>query len=168
MPLVILPACLWRLPFAVHFDMGQDLKGVGMPTYWLSIPYVLGLSVMSELIAFLCIGLVRRWGEVAPGWIPFIGGRRVRPLAAFVPALLGGMILTVLFVGVPIGDGQDLTLYGVVDSQPYDNAWWKALALICTRPLGLWGPAVIVLAVAYYLRRRPESKAPTVTEPLRG
>ncbi|SHM92464.1 MULTISPECIES: hypothetical protein [Streptomyces] len=31
---------------------------------------MLTLSVLCELVAFLSIGLVRRWGEVISGWIP--------------------------------------------------------------------------------------------------
>lgn len=46
MPLLLLPSCLWRLPFALHFAMGQVHDGGGMPTYWISIPYVLALSVI--------------------------------------------------------------------------------------------------------------------------
>ncbi|MFI1680909.1 hypothetical protein [Streptomyces sp. NPDC020607] len=38
-------------------------------------------------------GLVREWGEVVPAWVPVLGGRRVRPLAAVVPALLGAAAL---------------------------------------------------------------------------
>ncbi|WP_199486788.1 hypothetical protein [Actinomadura logoneensis] len=169
LPVILLPSCLWRLPFALHFDMGQRHDGPGMPGYWISIPYVVGLSVVSELIAFLCIGLVRGWGEVTPGWLPLIGGRRVRPLAAVVPAVLGGLILTLLFTSVPLGGGQALTFSGVVDVQPYDNGWWKALAAVCTGPVELWGPIVLVLAIAYYVRRRgetaPETVAGTEQEP---
>ncbi|SCL45159.1 hypothetical protein GA0070606_0630 [Micromonospora citrea] len=160
MPLLLLPSCLWRLPFAFHFEMGQLHEG-GMPGLWLSIPYVFGLSVLSELIAFLCIGLVRRWGEVAPAWIPFIGGRPIRPLAAVVPAVLGGLALTVLFGSVPVGDGQTLTVFGVGEDTPYVNGWWKALAMVCTAPIRVWGPVVLVLAVAYHLRRRAVRTDPT-------
>jgi hypothetical protein len=162
MPLLLLPSCLWRLPFAFHFDMGQQQEG-RMPSFWVSIPYVFGLSVMSELIAFLCIGLVRRWGEVAPAAIAFMGGKHIRPLAAAIPALLGGVTLTALFGSVPIGGGQSLTAFGIVEHVSYDNAWWNALATACTAPLRVWGPVVVVLAVAYYLRRRPRrgSQPPT-------
>ncbi|MFC9970561.1 hypothetical protein ACFVH6_06620 [Spirillospora sp. NPDC127200] len=160
MPLLLLPSCLWRLPFAVHFDMGQRHDGAGMPDYWVSIPYVLALSVVSELIALLCIGLVRGWGEVAPAWIPIVGGKRVRPLAAAVPAVVGGLILTTLFTAVPLGDDQVLSVFGVGEVQAYDNGWWEALATVCTGPLIAWGPAVIVLGIAYYVRRRPAHPQP--------
>jgi hypothetical protein len=102
-----------------------------------------------------CGRLAAGWGEVAPARIPFIGGKRIRPLAAVIPALLGGLTLTVLFGSVPLGGGHSLTAFGVVERVSYDNGWWNALAMICTAPLGVWGPAVVVLAIAYYLRRRP-------------
>ncbi|MFI7238314.1 hypothetical protein [Streptomyces cyaneofuscatus] len=152
LPLLLLPSCLWRLPFALHFEMGQVQDG-GMPAYWLSIPYVLGLSVLTEVIALLGIGLVRGWGEVAPAWIPVIGGRRVRPLAAVVPAVLGGLILTLLFTSVPIGDGRRLTPLGIADNVGYSDDAWQALATVCITPLAAWGPITIALAVAYYRRR---------------
>ncbi|MFQ6853373.1 hypothetical protein AAIB46_21075 [Streptomyces sp. 35M1] len=160
LPLLLLPACLWRLPFALHFEMGQVQTG-GMPAYWLSIPYVLGLSVLTEVIAILTVGLVRGWGEVAPAWIPLIGGRRVRPLAAFVPAVLGGLVLTVLFTAVPLGDDRSLTLYGVVDNVGYSSDAWELLATVCVAPIAAWGPVTIALAIAYYRRRtaRPANTA---------
>ncbi|MFE1546743.1 hypothetical protein [Streptomyces sp. NPDC058718] len=152
LPLLLLPSCLWRLPFALHFEMGQ-IQERGMPPYWVSIPYVLGLSVLTEVTAILAIGLVRGWGEVAPAWIPIIGGRRVRPMAAAVPAVLGGLILTLLFTDVPIGDGRRLTALGVIETVDYSSDAWEMLATICVAPTAVWGPAVIALAIAYYRRR---------------
>ena len=152
LPLLLLPSCLWRLPFAVHFTMGQVYQG-GMPPYWVSIPYVLTLSVLTEVTALLAIGLVRGWGEVAPSWIPVIGGRPVRPLAAFIPAVVGGLILTVLFTDIPTSGRRSLTAYGVVEWIGYTNGAWELLARVCASPLSLWGPSIIVLAIAYYRRR---------------
>ncbi|MCX5230674.1 hypothetical protein [Streptomyces sp. NBC_00233] len=152
LPLLLLPSCLWRLPFALHFEMGQ-IPELGMPPYWVSIAYVLGLSVLTEVTALLAIGLVRGWGEVAPVWIPVVGGRRVRPMAAFVPALLGSLILTVLFTNLPIGDGCRLTALGVIDTVQYTHEAWQTLATVCIAPTAVWGPAVIALAIAYYRRR---------------
>ncbi|MFD9881775.1 hypothetical protein ACFWZT_09960 [Streptomyces alboflavus] len=154
LPLLLLPSCLWRLPFAVHFEMGQ-VQELGMPPYWVSIPYVVVLSVLSEVTAILAIGLVRGWGEVAPAWIPVIGGKRVRPLAAVVPAAVGGLILTALFTSVPIGERRRLTLFGVTETVEYSNSAWQALATVCVSPTAVWGPAIIALTIAYYRRRRP-------------
>ncbi|MFE9702736.1 hypothetical protein [Streptomyces sp. NPDC005930] len=156
LPLLLLPSCLWRLPFALHFEMGQ-VQDLGMPSYWLSIPYVLGLSLLSELIAVLTIGLVRGWGEVAPAWIPLIGGRPVRPWAAAAPAVLGGLALTLLFTSIPLGDGRGLTPYGIVEGVGYTNDAWQALATVCLAPLAVWGPVTVALGIAYYRRRTAPS-----------
>ncbi|WP_435810845.1 hypothetical protein [Streptomyces rubiginosohelvolus] len=48
--------------------------------------------MLTELIAILTIGLVRGWGEVAPAWIPLIGGRRVRPMAVWGPITIALVI----------------------------------------------------------------------------
>ncbi|WP_340685807.1 hypothetical protein LCL61_05375 [Amycolatopsis coloradensis] len=153
LPWLLLPSCLWRLPFAVHFEMGQ-IHDREMPDYWVSILYVLTLSVLSEVIALLAIGLVRGWGEVVPRWIPVLGGKSVRPMAAVVPAVAGGLILTALFSSIPLGDGRRLTVFGVAENAAYVNEGWETLASICIAPLALWGPITIVLGLAYHRRRK--------------
>jgi hypothetical protein len=127
--------------------MGQ-LSDAPVSPLWVTIPYVFGLSVLTELVALLSIGLVRRWGEVVPGWIPVIGGRRVPPMAAVVPAVAGGLLLTVVSVWMV------LTWVGVSGHMAYENGWWQALAMVCITPLALWGPIVLALAYAYQRRRR--------------
>jgi len=153
LPWLLLPSCLWRLPFALHFEMGQ-IQDRELPELWLSIPYVLTLSVLSEVIAILPIGLVRGWGEVVPRWIPFLGGKPVRPRAAVVPAVVGGLILTALFTSIPLGDNRRLTVFGVAENIAYVDESWETLATVCITPLALWGPIVLVLGIAYHLRRR--------------
>ncbi|MEU8034172.1 hypothetical protein AB0C13_37220 [Streptomyces sp. NPDC049099] len=39
--------------------------------------YLIGLSLVSELLAFLTLGLVQSWGETWPRWIPYLRGDRV-------------------------------------------------------------------------------------------
>ncbi|WP_225882115.1 hypothetical protein [Streptomyces aureocirculatus] len=146
-PLVLLPQCLWRLPFAFGFDMGTGTGSMGSP--WVSIPYVFGLSLVTEGFALLGFGLVRGWGEVVPGWVPLLGGLRVRPAAALVPAVLGGTAATLLFgqftlaaldIGLHFGD--------------FDNGAWEVAGRACLLPAGLWGPMVLALSVHYFVRRR--------------
>lgn len=155
LPWLLLPSCLWRLPFAFHFTMGMQNEGELVGSYWLSIPYVFGLSIITELIALLCLGLVSRWGEVAPNWMPIIGGRPITALATAIPAVIGGLMLTALFSGVPVSSHETYTLImGAQENVAYLNGWWRALALVGTAPLRLWGPIVIVLALAHLHRRR--------------
>ncbi|MEW2352359.1 hypothetical protein [Spirillospora sp. NPDC029432] len=152
-PLLLLPSSLWRLPFAFHFEMGQVDDAAASPL-WITIPYVFGLSILTEAVALLCIGLVRGWGEVVPGWIPFIGGKRIRPAAVIVPATIGGLIMTAVSVMMA------LTWTGVIDGTGYENGWWEALAKICITPIALWGPLTLALTYAYYVRRcRPATTA---------
>ncbi|MBC6462804.1 hypothetical protein [Actinomadura sp. HBU206391] len=148
-PLVVLPSSLWRLPIAFNFAMGQiDPAAPGWR--WFVVPYVFGLSLLTEGLALLTFGLVRKWGEVAPAWIPWIGGKRIPPVAAIIPATLGGLILTVLWGYGVLGYWH----IGGMSHVEYTNGWWHALATVCITPLALWGPMLLVVTYAYHVRRR--------------
>lgn len=148
LPFVVLPHCLWRLPFAVDFTMGQvDPHRPPMP--WWAPGYVVGLSVLTEALCLLTTGLVAGWGELFPRWIPFVGGRQVPPLAAVIPAVLGGLALVAMF------DLYPLAWAGFLPEVGFSNGWWMLLARVCISPAMLWGPIVLALACAYYRRRRP-------------
>jgi len=58
------------------------------------VAYVLGLAVATECLALLTLGLVRPWGERLPYWLPYCGGRAIRPMAVVFPAALGAAALT--------------------------------------------------------------------------
>ncbi|MFJ1758206.1 hypothetical protein [Kitasatospora sp. NPDC088134] len=152
-PLIVLPSCLWRLPFAFDYDMGQ-VYAVHKTWHWWVILYVFGLSLLAEGLAHLSYGLVAGWGETVPSWIPGIGGRRVPPLAAIVPATLGGLALTALWGQLPLA-----LLHLGAPLVEYSNGWWKALGLAAGLPLSLWGPLLLALTYAYYQRRRGERDA---------
>lgn len=152
LPLLLLPSCLWRLPFAFDFPMGQ-VQDTGMPHLAISIPYVFGLSVLTEVAALAAIGLVSRWGEVLPAWVPIVGGRRVPPMPVVVLAAIGGLVMTA--VTVMMG----LTWFGVIDGVPYENVWWEVLATTAVAPIAVWGPILLALTAAYHLRRRRPAPA---------
>ncbi|MFI6645667.1 hypothetical protein [Streptomyces sp. NPDC050504] len=144
--LAVLPSCLWRLPIVFDSEAGP----VGRM-------YPVLLSVLSEAVAFTAFGLIARWGEVFPRWVPFLAGRRVPTAAAVVPAVTGAVILTVMWTTAIVTDFLDVTIRG--DAQPADfpgaagglESFWY---YICYTPLLLWGPLLGVLAVAYAKRRR--------------
>ena len=109
------------------------------------------LATLAVIGAILTLGLVQGWGEVFPRWLPFLGGMRVPPLMAIVPASLVAVLVTnagvmfwrmTLSGGFPLGDLELLTLE---DS-------WAALAPELLWPI--WGVALGVAALAYHLRRR--------------
>ncbi|WP_062214237.1 hypothetical protein [Streptomyces sp. NBRC 109706] len=143
-PLVVLPVGVWRLPIGFGHGMG----GEPMPSAWFSDPYVVGLTVLSELLALLGFGLVRRWGEIVPRWVPRLGGRRVPPAAVTVPATLGGLALTAITVQWV----YEATTSGR-DAWPYAPGW-DLLAMTVSGLMSLWGPLLLALTYAYHRRRR--------------
>ncbi|MEU5540227.1 hypothetical protein [Streptomyces sp. NPDC020362] len=87
-PLVTLPSGLWRIAQVAGLPVAEQLGRNGREVV-VAVP----LTLTTEGLALLTLGLVRPWGEVAPRWLPLIGGRRVHPLAAVVPALFGAVVL---------------------------------------------------------------------------
>ncbi|MFJ1568612.1 hypothetical protein ACIOG8_31120 [Streptomyces erythrochromogenes] len=152
-PLCVLPSGLWRVALVL------GLAGYDEDYQWAAWerPYVIGLSVVSEGLALLALGLVRPWGEVVPRWVPWLHGRRIPIPVVVVPAALGATLLTVLCAYAALNQ-----IFGFVepmndngDSGPTGGpaAWalWAAYA-----PLLAWGPLLAVLTVAYHRRRRAD------------
>lgn len=145
-PLVVLPSSVWRIPaaFGHGITFGERM-------------YVVLLSVASELLAFAAIGLVARWGEVFPRWVPYLGGRRVPTTAAVVPAALGAAAVTFVFTALTVvSEIRGTTIRG--DELPSDfpglaGGWEGAWFHLCYTPLLLWGPLLAVLTVGYHRRR---------------
>ncbi|MEU2157231.1 hypothetical protein ABZ532_19820 [Streptomyces sp. NPDC019396] len=155
-PFIVLPASIWRLPAALDEGFGLGERA-----------YVVALSLLSEVLAFTAIGLIARWGEVFPRWIPFLRGRRVPTMAAVIPAAIGATILILVFTflfivseirGTSI-QGDDLP----VGSPTLATGWEAAWYYVCYTPLSLWGPLLAVLTVAYWQRRRAAENAPAPT-----
>lgn len=137
---------VWALgiPLGISEDLFRQGQAVGL--------WNLGaaLGSMAVVGAGLTLGLIRRWGEVFPYWLPIIGGSSVPLALAVAPASLVAVLVTnaglmywrmTFSGGFPIA-GIKLTLE---DS-------WAALAPELLWPL--WGVALGAAAGAYYLRRR--------------
>ncbi|MEU7136054.1 hypothetical protein [Streptomyces sp. NPDC046261] len=148
-PWVVLPSGLWRIALVLGYPAGyteagfEDFQTVGAKVW------MLALSVVCELAAFLTVGLVRPWGEVVPRWIPLIGGRKVRPMAAVVPAALGAVAMTALWA--------DVVRWW---TYPHDDmtAAGNLVVGILYQPLILWGPLLAAVTVSYYRRHRPANR----------
>lgn len=152
-PLVVLPSSIWRLPAAFG-----DGRGLGERAY------VVFLSVLSEVFAFAAIGLIARWGEVFPRWIPLLRGRRVPRRAAVLPAALGAASLTLLFTLLfVVSEARGTTIRGgdlPADHPSQAGGWETAWFSFCYAPLTLWGPLLGVLTVAYWKRRSAAEGTP--------
>ncbi|RKT16326.1 hypothetical protein BX285_0661 [Streptomyces sp. 1114.5] len=153
--LTTVPSGLWRIAFGFGIPMG--FTGATAAAYaehqpgWGTV-YCVVLSLLAEALAFLTLGLVRPWGLVVPQWIPLIGGRRVRPLAAIVPALLGSVVLTVLGMEGLFGRWADNL---AEPDSPHGLA--AVVMTLAYLPLVAWGPLLGAVTVDYArrtLRRR--------------
>jgi hypothetical protein len=135
----------WALgiPLGISEEFFREGQAVGL--WWAGA----GLATVAIGGALLTLGLVQRWGEVFPRWIPFLAGKRVPPALAIVPASLVSILVTtagLMFVR--------LTLLGAVGGvfTFIDEDDWAALAPELLWPL--WGIALAAATLAYYYRRR--------------
>jgi hypothetical protein len=155
-PLTVLPSGLWRIAevtLGLPLTRGVDSGEGDLPAWLPAEFYVVVLSLVTEGLAFLAVGMVATWGEVWPRWVPFVRGRRVPPMAAIVPATLGALALTYLWPSVVIrsltGDGWRATLLHYVGTLDWRAAVFAASYL----PLVAWGPMLAAVTYAYAVRR---------------
>ncbi|WP_262284465.1 hypothetical protein [Micromonospora sp. MA102] len=142
-PLLVLPSGLWRVALVAGLPIGTPVDpGPGESVY------IVSLSLVSEGLALLALGLVRPWGEVFPGWLPLVGGRRVPPRFAVTAATAGAVALTLIWGyaawGVP-ANGNDLGF----------TPTGFTLLVACYAPLLLWGPLLLALTWSYHHRHSP-------------
>jgi hypothetical protein len=142
-PLTTLPSGIWRLFIAGGADLG--LRPYHAVNGWEAVG-IAGLSVLCEGLALLTFGLVRPWGERVPRWIPVLGGRRVAPCAAIVPAALGALALAVIWA-YAFRDFPNLAF------ATFASTGWQVLLVACYLPLLLWAPLLAAVTWAYYRRR---------------
>ncbi len=143
-PFVILPSGLWRMGVMLAvpgFGTAEARQhGAGLDLY------LILLFAVSEGLGLLTLGLVQSWGEVVPRWIPLLGGRPVRPLAAVVPAVLGALAT----VAVVYGFYLSILLNGF---PPGHTTTEEVVLALCYLPLLAWGPLLGLVTYSYHRRR---------------
>ncbi|TDC41708.1 hypothetical protein [Micromonospora sp. KC213] len=101
-----------------------------------------GLGAFAVVGAVLTLGLVARWGERFPRWLPGLAGRPVPVLLAVIPA--GLVTLAVLAASVDIlAAPRFLELIREVNSAALPMLLWP-----------VWAVALAAATYAYHLRRR--------------
>jgi len=141
--LTTLPSGLWRIALALGFHAGYTEQGYAA----LDADYsLIVLSVVTEAFALLALGLVRPWGEVVPRWVPFRGGRAIRPMVAVVPASIGVVILCVMWT--------PLLLWWNIDDASM-TATGHLIVGFLYLPLVAWAPLLAAVTIDYHRRHRP-------------
>ena len=147
-PLTILPAGVWRVIMGFGFSMGFSpaaMRASHIPGW--GSAWVFFLTVISEALALLTLGLVRPWGEVVPAWVPRLRGRRIPPAAVVLPATVGGVLLIVIWSFALIG-----VFTGRIEQFTGGTGWW-VLMVACYLPAMLWGPLLLCVTYLYHRRR---------------
>jgi hypothetical protein len=148
-PLLTLPSCLWRVGLAVGVSAGVTERGYDqLMSHPLAVPYLVLLSLLSEALALLALGLVRPWGVVPPRWVPLLGGRRMRLWAVALTAGTGSAVLTALWSTL-------LWAWWAPEADPGSRTMTETghtvIGLLYV-PLAAWGPLLALLTFAYYRR----------------
>ncbi|GAA2385751.1 hypothetical protein [Nonomuraea africana] len=138
-----LPYGISRISWAMGIPLGvpEGFVEAGQQSAWAVEAMLGGLCVAG---AILTLGLIQRWGEVFPRWIPFLRGRRVPVWLAVAPALCAAAML--------IQAGSRLYLWMVTGEITMTADTWGAFGPgLSWLP---WGLALVAATYAYYLRRR--------------
>jgi hypothetical protein len=106
------------------------------------------LATLAACGSLLSLGLIQRWGEIYPRWIPFLHGKPVRPRVAIIPAAL----VSILLVSAGLNAIRARLLgYYPEHSGLNDANWGTAISGLL---FPLWGIALGIATLAYFYRRR--------------
>ena len=159
----VLPSALWRMSVVVTgpwCDPELSTFEKKWPSSPLEQPYLVFLSLLQVSAGLAAFGLVERWGEVAPRWVPFVGGKTLSVRAVVTAAAIGTAMLFLI-------EG-----YGILNSifefrppheepscvMPKSGARVTLLKVLYA-PLLVWPALMAVLTVAYWRRRtRPAAQ----------
>ncbi|HLU59768.1 MAG TPA: hypothetical protein VKZ81_30275 [Pseudonocardia sp.] len=129
-----LPYGLLRLTWLTPWPFGIDPAALAAAPEMRLHGLLLGLAALAG--AVLTTGLVARWGEVWPCWVPVVRGRAVPPAAAVVPGAVVAALFTVAAVPMVVITVASGDLFGLV-----------------VFPFFGWGPALAIAVLGYALRR---------------
>jgi len=154
-PLLVVPSGIWRLVLGAGVPVGftGELAELYVAPGWIT-PYVVLLTLASELAAMTSFALVARWGEVVPSWVPMWRGRTLPRAVVAGVAAAGTVGLTL--VAVPT-----VALWNGPDNMGDPDAPQGLAGLVmtaCYAPMLAWPPLLAALTVAYWRRRAPGTR----------
>lgn len=152
--LTTVPSGLWRIALALGLPFGYSEEALAADDTpgWGSL-YPVALAALTTGAALLTLGLVQRWGETVPRWIPRIGGRAVPPRAAIIPATAGAVLLTALW-------SQLLWWWSIDREHGMSDPTWEDAVGFLYLPMVAWGPMLGVVTLSYARRRRAKTLPP--------
>jgi hypothetical protein len=133
--LCALPYGLLRMTWLTPWPVGIDPAALAAAPEMRLHGLLLGCAALAG--AVLTTGLVARWGEVWPRWVPVVRGRPVPVAAAVVP---GGLVAALFTVAAPA-----MAIIAISSGQ---------LWLLIVLPFVVWGPALAIAVLGYALRRQ--------------
>ncbi|AYY15081.1 hypothetical protein EF847_22665 [Actinobacteria bacterium YIM 96077] len=131
----------WIAGFPLGIDDETHAEGMADGTLWAGA----WLGSFALVGSILTLGLVQRWGEVFPRWIPGLRGRRVPVMLAVIPASLVSALSVSAGLSMNKAGFADGMLRLTLDS-------WAVAGPAMLWPV--WGVALAAATYAYYLRRR--------------
>jgi hypothetical protein len=144
-----LPYAATRLAWAVGIPLGVSDAFLRESEASGAMVAELSLAGMAIVGSVLTLGLVQRWGEVFPDWLPGLGGKRVPPVLAIVPASIAAILLTI--------DGLAIWRIWLTGGPSLlEDGWGTVTPALVFMP---WGIALGLATYAYYERRRGEADA---------
>nr|WTA65298.1 hypothetical protein OHB51_22600 [Micromonospora sp. NBC_00855] len=147
---VALPVVGWAVPHALWVlgvPVGISERALNDIERDLSTPTGVAITLVPPLAGLLVLGLVQRWGQQFPFWVPGLHGRQVPRRLAVIPAGVVALTLVtygVLSIAVLVGE----LLAG-------DTRWsdvWDGWAVTATLLVFLgWGVSLAVTTTGYAL-----------------
>ena len=145
---------LTRYAWALGFPLGMSEEYLrrGQETgMWTS---GLFLATFGMVGAALTLGLVQRWGEVFPRWMPGLAGRRVPIGLAVVPASLVSVLLIVGGIGIWSALAKMVSALEAGGAEGMGIIRAIIFQVGPTLLFPVWGVALAVATLGYYYRRR--------------
>lgn len=135
---------LWLTPWPVDLRADMDRPEIRMQGAFLGVAALIG--------CILTLGLISRWGEAFPRWVPFLGSRPVPARLAVVPGSVVAAAATMA--------GPGLLLSGL-ESNGAGRGVAGVVLTVFIFPFPIWGPLLGAAVLAYHLRRRIDRRPPS-------
>lgn len=155
-----LPYAVVRVSWALGIPLGTSGEGLDEWSGLERLGVALVFGGLPTIGAVLTIGLVRRWGERFPRWIPVLRGRRVPIWFAVVPGLLAATMIIQMGLRFTPGTALD-----IVTAEYAWSDWGASLPGLFILP---WGIALTAAVYGYAVRRlhRDAADVPLGREPV--